>query len=754
MIATEPHPKRLSHYEVSEPLVGVGTVRIYRARDTASGRAVMLKVVSLDPSNEKAVARLAQFREQAGVSVGLKHHGIVEIYEYGEDSHLGFLASEFIEGCKLRPHLRVSIADAVSLITQLLDALEYAHSRGVVHLGVNPSCLVLTSRGQLKVTDFGVLDAKQGMSAYQAPEQRDGSGLDRRVDLFAAGVLFYELLTGRGPFADSRDGTRQVDPQTEGRPSEMNTDVPTVFDAICLKALSARPRDRYASAQAFSDDVRDAFQYTFESSPAAVVSNETVVSIFLTSLRGGLRKKSTRQVSHETSLSLPPSLLRLGWEENTLRRVAQELGAFIGPLAKTVVKEAAAKTQDLDKLYELAAESLERPDERRAFLSGKPGLLAKDSKETPSPSRGEAASAVDEDSRNVRSQGEPKKRHEASPPVQRQVKVSAENSPAFSSDRLPSGRRENTSPSKAAPIAPQATMSSLPLKNSGVDVSESDIYSRLEEVLGKQPANLAAYLKQEPREAEEVIHAFVAASDALVKRYTEKNKSAGLTPENICFDRLGKATIRVSTTTVLTGSTMDGAMGSPRYAAPEIFAEKSDGTEPSPARADIYTLGFMFYEILMGTELFGATFAAQRSDLDWLRWHGDLKSKAPSLKQLLPDFPAALSDVIEAMTTKDVPTRISDPAVVYSRLRNIAQQSDKTIIARKPIEPLRKPAVAPVRAKGKRKGVGMTVVFVVLAICGLMAWRNPELWRWIVPLYHHYVAPASSEETGQPIRAQ
>jgi hypothetical protein len=465
-----------------------------------------------------------------------------------------------------------------------------------------------------------------------------------------------------------------------------------------------------------------------------------------------LRKKSTRQVSHETSLSLPPSLLRLGWEENTLRRVAQELGAFIGPLAKTVVKEAAAKTQDLDKLYEFAAESLERPDERRAFLSGKPGLLAKDSKEAPSP--GEPALAVGEESPNVRSKGEPKRKGEASPPVQRQVNVKAENSPAFNSDRLPSGRRENTSPSKAAPVAPQASMSSVPLKNSGVDVSESDIYSRLEEVLGKQPENLAAYLKQKPREADEVIHAFVAASDALVKRYAEKSKSAGLTPENICFDRLGKATIRVSTTTVLTGSTLDGAMGSPRYAAPEIFTEKSDGTEPSPARADIYTLGFMFYEILMGAELFGATFAAQRSDLDWLRWHGDPKSKAPSLKQLLPDFPAVLSDLMEAMTTKDVATRISDPAVVYSRLRNIAQQSDKTIIARKPIEPLRKPAVAPVRAKGKRKGVGMTVVFVVLAICGLMAWRNPELWRWIVPLYHHYVAPASSEETGQPIRAQ
>jgi serine/threonine protein kinase len=276
------------------------------------------------------------------------------------------------------------------------------------------------------------------------------------------------------------------------------------------------------------------------------------------------------------------------------------------------------------------------------------------------------------------------------------------------------------------------------------------INTRLEEPLGEQSENLAGYLKQKPAEVSDIIHVFASAADALVARYAERKKFVGLSPKNICFDRLGKATIQDLSSTVLTGSTMDGAVGSMRYAPPEIFVEKS-GIE-APAASDIYTLGFIFYEILLGSDLFRATFPSQRSDLDWLRWHADPKSKATPLKQLLPSHPTALSELLESMIAKEPATRLSDPAVVLSRLRSIAQQSNKTIIAQKPMQHSKKPKATSFRqSKRNMKGITMIALAVVLAVSALFVQRHPELWRHLSQMYHQLRVP-SAEEIPQSTR--
>src|SRR5262249_16650892 len=136
-------------------------------------------------------------------------------------------------------------------------------------------------------------------------------------------------------------------------PSRMNTDVPRAFDPICAKALEKHQEDRYRTARAFCADVLRAFRDAFGSSPSQRVSNETVVSIFLTTLRGDLRKKRAGRASQKVPSKASHSFEGPAWHEELLRRVAQELAAFIGPLAKSVVKEAASVTNDLDKLYEL-----------------------------------------------------------------------------------------------------------------------------------------------------------------------------------------------------------------------------------------------------------------------------------------------------------------------------------------------------------------------------------------------------------------
>jgi len=198
------HPKRVAHYEVIEPLASTGEMRSYRAKDMSSRRTVTLKVLPRDGDDERCASTLLQLRDQARISAGLKHTGIIEVFEYGEDGPLAFIASEFVEGCRLRPQLRIPVKDAASLIVQLLEALEHAHNQRISHLTLRPSRLLLTSKGQLKVADFGISQLEQPLPAYLSPEQLDGSVRDHRSDLFAAGVLFYEFLTGASPFSGAQ----------------------------------------------------------------------------------------------------------------------------------------------------------------------------------------------------------------------------------------------------------------------------------------------------------------------------------------------------------------------------------------------------------------------------------------------------------------------------------------------------------------------------------------------------------------------
>src|SRR4029077_8887764 len=130
---------------------------------------------------------------------------------------------------------------AVSVIVQLLEALEYAHSREVAHCGVKASGLLLTSKGQIKIMDFGISDLDRTMPGYVSAEPLDDSSPDRRVDLLAAGILFYELLTGMRPFSIPEDVVRVV---SRGQPpSNTNPDVSAVLDEVCARALQERPKD-------------------------------------------------------------------------------------------------------------------------------------------------------------------------------------------------------------------------------------------------------------------------------------------------------------------------------------------------------------------------------------------------------------------------------------------------------------------------------------------------------------------------------
>ena len=164
-------PDQLARYQIAETLPAMGKVRLYRAIDPRSQRKVVLKAIPKNPKDPQSLDVVVRFQKQVKASVGLKHRGIVEVYEYGEDAGLAFVVSEFVEGCTLEPKLRVPIGDAGSLILQLLRALEYAHAKGVVHMNLAPTNLILTSKGELKVAGSEALLHGEKGSPYRSPEQ-------------------------------------------------------------------------------------------------------------------------------------------------------------------------------------------------------------------------------------------------------------------------------------------------------------------------------------------------------------------------------------------------------------------------------------------------------------------------------------------------------------------------------------------------------------------------------------------------------
>ncbi|HKT73558.1 MAG TPA: serine/threonine-protein kinase [Steroidobacteraceae bacterium] len=261
--------ERLASYPLLE-VIGRGSMGIlYKTLDPRSRRSLAIKVLPPELLAQEPDF-LEQFRNEARVARSLSHPGIVSVYEYGEEQGCAYIVMEYVEGRSLQQHFEdkvaFEVATAVSLTSQLLEALQYAHEKGIWHRDVKPANILVARNGRTKVTDFGIAEVAvhesgatsrtvMGTPGYIAPETYLTDTFDARVDLFAAGALLYRLLTGEPAF----EGTAQqimvkVCYETPPPPS-MRGNRPKLrpFDAVVLKALARRPEDRFASAHEFRD---------------------------------------------------------------------------------------------------------------------------------------------------------------------------------------------------------------------------------------------------------------------------------------------------------------------------------------------------------------------------------------------------------------------------------------------------------------------------------------------------------------------
>src|SRR5882724_13513376 len=206
-----PRP-RLGKYEILQTLGSGAMGIVYLAYDAAIERKVAIKTIRKDVIGQDASSEVtARFRREAMAACRLTHPGIVAVYDYGEEDNVAYIVMEYAPGQDLARYAaerQLTLVEIAALMTQLLDALGFAHSAGVVHRDVKPGNILVGER--LKITDFGIArvadssltqtGVAMGTPAYMAPEQYMGIGVDFRADLFAAGVVLYELLTKTLPF--------------------------------------------------------------------------------------------------------------------------------------------------------------------------------------------------------------------------------------------------------------------------------------------------------------------------------------------------------------------------------------------------------------------------------------------------------------------------------------------------------------------------------------------------------------------------
>src|SRR3954470_1481796 len=292
--APAPDLKTLGRYNIERTL-GKGAMGVvYEGIDPRLGRRVAIKTIlksHLDDDTAKDYSM--RFVREAQAVARLNHPHIVQVYDFGQAGDIAYLVMEFIKGKELKTFFdsneRFDLKESVRIMCELCDALDFAHNAGIIHRDIKPANVMLDAQGKTKLTDFGVARVQDsdktvektqagtmvGTPAYMSPEQITGVSVDKRSDVFSAGIILYQFLTGEKPFTGSGAWTiaKKILHEEPALPSSLNNAITPLFDAVVNKALSKNPETRYQSAR----ELGAALKLAFEGKPEEDDSDKTVV---------------------------------------------------------------------------------------------------------------------------------------------------------------------------------------------------------------------------------------------------------------------------------------------------------------------------------------------------------------------------------------------------------------------------------------------------------------------------------------------
>ena len=268
--------KSLGRYQI-QGVLGKGAMGlVYDGRDPGLNRRVAIKTILVKQLDEE-MARMytKRFEREVRAVARLNHRNIVQVYDFGTEGDVAYIVMEYIQGKELKDYFdanqRFDIKTTFRLMTELLDALDFAHEAGIIHRDIKPANLMIDAEGHAKLTDFGVArvvdpdgapgEATQtgavvGTPAYMSPEQVQGEPIDRRTDIFSAGIIFYQFLTGQKPFEGTQWAlAKKIIQDDPVRPSKL-VQVPPEIDRVVARALAKKPEARYQSARSFADSLQ------------------------------------------------------------------------------------------------------------------------------------------------------------------------------------------------------------------------------------------------------------------------------------------------------------------------------------------------------------------------------------------------------------------------------------------------------------------------------------------------------------------
>ncbi len=380
------HPERLGKYQITGVL-GEGAMGVvYRGFDPDIRRVVALKTIrrQLGEGGPAAAQSAARFRNEAQAAGRLMHPGIVGVYDFGDDGRVAYIAMEYVEGHTLGQYIsqrvRFTEADVASLALQLAEALAHAHEHGVIHRDIKPSNVIMTKTGRIKIADFGIArtdntgltmaNSVLGTPMYMAPEQFMGRPIDHRVDLYASGVVLYQLVAGRTPFVGPPEALMYKVVNEQPLPPSVAEGAPhgPRFDAVVLKALAKDPAQRHVSAAA----LREAVVAAMGAQPPAAVAPEAVFALPMPTEYAPTERISPPATQGSgLSHGAPTHTAPTHWNPVLLAQVEASLARHVGPLASVLVRRAARECMDLPQLQARLAEQITNAAARDAFL-GRP----------------------------------------------------------------------------------------------------------------------------------------------------------------------------------------------------------------------------------------------------------------------------------------------------------------------------------------------------------------------------------------------